>query len=255
MTITTRKPTTIVPANKVTKLGKAGGFEYSEVDGTEHILEPAVLLEPGDVAEKPGQKFVSIPQMLVDEQTGRAHQMGNKYRRAMPVKAGTFERESARTGTSKPAPTPTRPVDALALPALSAKASMIVPGPPRPTSLVIGLEATVPNPNGAGGFVPGRGPVRGRAILDLLEARGITLQVHAGKLLVTAPKGRMTGDLRTVVDKATPLLIGYLGGTPFPCEVHPPADKGTPSDDPPEAWTILLGGLAACEACATGSTE
>jgi hypothetical protein len=81
-------------------------------------------------------------------------------------------------------------------------------------------------------------------IVDHLQSLGVTLQVHAGKLLVTSPNAR-TMAVAEVVDRAGRLLLGWLTDRPVRCEL-------AHADDPPESVTILVGGLAACQAHAEG---
>ena len=91
--------------------------------------------------------------------------------------------------------------------------------------------------------MPGRRKVRGRGLLDHLQRQGVTLHVHAGKLLVSS-EGRSSA-VAEVVDRAGRLLLGWLTDSPVTCELDH-------ADDPPQAWTILVGGLAACQAHAEG---
>jgi hypothetical protein len=242
------RPVEIVPAGRATKLGRAAGFDYVTINGNEHLLEQAALLEPGDVASQSGQLFVSIPTMITDDD-GRSMQVGAKYRRALPVPEGTYQRTAEREAERK-APAAHRPVDALSFPILAARSPRVVGAPSHAASLYIGLDAAVQNGDPTAGIAPGRGPIRGRDLMPFLESKGIQLELHAGRLLVTAPKGRMTGDLRAVVDRATPLLVGYLTDAPLRCDLPHPSDGDTP-----EAWTLLVGGLAACEGHASGELD
>jgi hypothetical protein len=96
---------------------------------------------------------------------------------------------------------------------------------------------------GGDAFVEGRPAVRGRAIIPALEARGVTLHLRSGRLLVTV-FASFDADGLEVVRIAERLLLGFLNGSP-PCELRH-------EDKPPEAWTVLLGGILACEGHASG---
>ncbi len=110
-----------------------------------------------------------------------------------------------------------------------------------------GAGGVIPaGPHGPGGLAEGRGPIRGRAILERLATRGVTLSVRHGRLLATAPGGKLTSDVADLVAKAEPLLAGYVLGAPLACQL------GHGREAAPEAVTILLGGLAACEAHRSG---
>lgn len=245
MTLSVKRLVTseIVPVAQVTPLGTARGQDYVEIADREYLLERNAMRDRGDVSEREGQVFVSIPEIATDDR-GKSMAVGALYRRALPVPTGTYATAIEQAADRKAAK-PSRPADALDLPALAPKLSWIAPQPAVENSdrtPFIGLAATVPGLKG--GLAPGRRAIRGRAILDRLAEKGITLRTHAGRLLVGAPNGRLTTDLRDVVDKAERLLIGFVSGHPLSCELpHTGAA--------PEAWTILVGGLAACEEHAT----
>jgi len=239
----TRSAPDIVPAIKVVRLGIAGGQEYVQLDkrDDEYLLEPAVD-SPDDLAAIEGQRFVSIPVVISDERGGTMP-VGNRYRRALPVARGTYraELEKAERRAARPQATrlPADALDVLSLlrpradsvwPSTSASAQSLLPVTPSPCA-----------------FVPGRPRVRGRMIVDHLQSLGVTLQVHAGKLLVTSPNAR-TMAVSEVVDRAGRLLLGWLTDRPVMCELDH-------AEDPPEAWTVLVGGLAACQAHATGTAR
>jgi hypothetical protein len=111
---------------------------------------------------------------------------------------------------------------------------------PSPSTGVLSL---IPVVRGHGAYVAGRRKLRGRAIVEHLERQGVSLRVHAGKLLVNTD-GRASA-VAEVVDRAGRLLLGWLTDQPVACEL-------AHADDPPEAVTILVGGLAACQAHAEG---
>jgi hypothetical protein len=81
-------------------------------------------------------------------------------------------------------------------------------------------------------------------IVDHLESLGVTLEVHAGKLLVTSAHAR-TMAVGEVIERAGRLLLGWLTDRPVTCELRHTEDR-------PEAWTVLIGGLAACQPHADG---
>jgi len=237
----TRSTLDIVPASKATRLGMAGGQEYVQLDkrDDEYLLEQQAVDSPDDLAAIEGQRFVSIPVVISDERGGTM-QVGNRYRRALPVARGTYRAELEKAERRAARPQPARlPVDALdGLSLLRPRADSLWP------STGASAQSLIPVTPSPGAYVPGRRKVRGRAIVEHLERQGVSLRMHGGKLLVSA-EGRASA-VAEVVDKAGRLLLGWLTDRPVMCELDHP-------QDPPEAWTLLVGGLAACQAHAEGA--
>jgi hypothetical protein len=242
----TRSAPDIVPASKVVRLGLVGGQEYVQLDkrDDEYLLEQAVS-SPDDLAVIEGQRFVSIP-VVISNERGGTMQVGNRYRRALPVARGTYRAELEKAERRAARPQPARlPVDALdGLSLLRPRADSVWP------STGASAQSLLPATSSPGAYVAGRRKVRGRAIVEHLERQGVSLRLHGGKLLVSAAHGRASA-VAEVVDKAGRLLLGWLTDRPVLCELDH-------AGDPPEAWTVLApaaSGLAACEAHATGTAR
>jgi hypothetical protein len=156
------------------------------------------------------------------------------------VARGTYRREleEAERRAVRPRPS-TRLVDSLdGLALLRPRTDTVWP------SATTGVRGLIPAVAADGAYVAGRRAIRGRLILAALERQGVTMRVHAGKLLVTS-EGRASA-VGEVVDKAGRLLLGFLTDQPVRCELDH-------AKDPPEAWTLLVGGLAACQEHAEGT--
>lgn len=240
---TTRSTPDIVPAAKVSRLGTVAGDEYVQIDkkADEYLLEQQTVDSPDDLAVIEGQRFVSIPVEAHDD-FGHSMVVGTRLRRALPIPRGTYQRELEKAERRAARPQPARlPVDALdGLSLLRPRADSVWPAT---TASAQSLIPVTPSP---GAYVPGRRKVRGRAILDHLRRQGVTIDVHADKLLVSS-EGRASA-VAEVVDRAGRLLLGWATNRPVVCELDH-------AEDPPEAWTLLVGGLAACEAHATGTAR
>jgi hypothetical protein len=88
-----RNPKTeIVPAAKVKKLGNVGRAEFVTIGSDEFLLEEAAVDDPADLAEIKGARWISIPNLFTDER-GMSMPIGNRYRRAVPVARGTYQRQ------------------------------------------------------------------------------------------------------------------------------------------------------------------
>ena len=204
---------------------EAGGKQYAELG------EVATPDEAGDA-----DAVLRVPQYA--EADGQRIEVGARYRVLEALPPGRYEQLRAERHTRS---APLRPVDALASCQLLA---------PRPGLIASQPGAPAPGVNlGRGGFAPGRPAARGRdAILARIEATGTQLVLANGRHLALAPGGRLRGDVRELLEVpgVGRLLVGWLSGHPVGCEL----DHG--KDAPPPAVTIALGGLAICEAHASG---
>jgi hypothetical protein len=234
---TRTRPKEIAP-NKARIIGTARGSRYYDVDGTEHI-------EVGRVASldeaRPGELLMRVTQRAYDDQGGSIA-TGLTYTRLAPVEAGTYQRERDRRrirSTEHP-----RLADALDLPALAARAPLIVAGPSRSVPLMSGSPIA---PKGSGSFAAGRPAIRGRDLLPFLESRGVTLKVPGDRLLVEST-GHLAADVREVIERGGRLLLALVTGKPALCELRH-------SGQPDEAWTVAVGGALACHGHATGELK
>lgn len=236
MSLFTRKPgSDPIAFSNVEPLGRVRGQLYARHAGREYVVLEGLMDSPDGWSEREGALLLTVPDVATEPGTGKQLTIGQRYRRALPVESGTYDKLVA----AKRARTPTqarRPIDALdALPMLAA----------RPPWMLAGVGDRAVSLKGTGAFVEGRGPIRGRAMLDFLEhRRNVALSVVDGRLLASAPKGHADADVCRLLELAGPLLIGYVTGKPLPC--------GLRHDKPVEADTILLGGIAACQAHASG---
>jgi hypothetical protein len=230
MTLFTRSRPKEVDEQHATKLGIARGVTFYEVQGAEYY--EAGRVETADEGRS-GDLLLRHPERIYDDR-GHSISAGISYKRLVPVPAGTFAAERGRSTT---AATPMRLADALDLPALAPRASWFAPTPAGAAPFALG--------KGWAGFAEGRSAIRGRAIGAFLEAQGYALAVHAGRLLVSAPRGNVLRDHQDIIERGERLLVGFVTGSPEPCEL-------THEDGPREAWTALVGGLLACEAHASG---
>lgn len=210
-----------VPWSNVKLLGVTPAGEHIETGGREYILQPGRTDAQDGYAAGPGRIIVSVPRFETDN--GRRLEVGKFYRLGIEVPLGTWR----STPTIKPEKAPPAPVDILAIEKLYQARRETVVGTPATAALVEGKPAV-------------RGPA---AIIERLAAKGITLELHAGRLLVKAPRGRATTDDLTAIRTAERLLVAYLEGTPLRCEL--PHDGAAP-----EAETIVALDIAACEDCA-----
>ena len=81
--------------------------------------------------------------------------------------------------------------------------------------------------------------------MEHLERQGVSLRVHAGKVMADMEGRGRAAAVAEVVDRAGPLLLGWLTDQPLTCELDH-------AEAPPEAWTVLAGGLAVCQPHAEG---
>lgn len=216
-------------------LGRAKGIKYLEVEGGEYV-ESGRVATTDEAGE--GVVLLEVTEREFDDR-GNSLPVSTHYRRLLPVERGTFERE--REQATRQHVRPQRYVDALAVVATLA---------PRQPRIFGGGGSSWASPaaaHGVGSYVDGRPAIRGRDLLPFLESRGVSLRMHAGKLLPSAPAGHVPVDLRQIIEIAELLLIGYLTRKPALCEL--------PHDGKPEeAWTVLgkASGILACFEHATG---
>lgn len=224
-----RSTVRIIPAEDLELLGLAAGARYYRHGADEFSLGPEV---PGaDVADY-GGAFVSEP--IIEQADGQSLVTGTKLRQLFEVPAGTYAAALAKAKTKRQRLGRVSPIDALAgLHLLAGRPPLVIAS----ASAAGALSPLAPGTT-ATGFAPGRRPVRGREIITALERRGVTLGLVDGRLLVSAPDGKVTGEVGELVAKAERLLVGYLGSG-APCEL---THKATP----PEAVTVLVGGMLAC---------
>lgn len=224
-----------IDVSHVRKLGRdRRGLEYVEHNGREYLMTASTVDAPDDLAAGSDDIVVSVPKVATDG--GRTMTVGAQYRLGQSVPAGTWDEVRGKE-QRRHTPASSRPIDALdGIPALARRQPLIAGGSSGSVA-PIALRAH-------GSMDPGRGPIRGRAILELLQSRGIRLSAVNGRLLVTAPRGH-AGGTREILDAAAPLLLGYVTGHPLPCELRH-------DGKPPEAVTLAVGGLAICEQHRTG---
>jgi hypothetical protein len=225
-----------VPLSRVRTLGTVRAVQYATIDGGEFILHSSQVDKPDELSMRPGAVVVSIPRYVRDN--GRELEVGHSYRLAEPVPPGTFDAERQKRAR-RSLPATMRPLDALD------EFAMLAPRQPR----IIGGASVIDDPirlRGTGSLVDGRGPIRGRAILDALQRRDVTLSAApGGRLLASAPRGHAAEDVRRLLDVADRLLLGYVTDKPLRCELRH-------RDTAPEASTVLVGGTVACAAHAAG---
>jgi hypothetical protein len=229
------KPTEVNP-RRVKQLGNVGGTTYYEVDGDEYVaMGWAATVDDA----RDGDLLMKVDDRVFDER-GQSMVVGSKYRRLVKVPADTYAAERTKR-TRRADNAPRKLADVLSpLGALQGVQPMV---------LASSGAAPVGPPKGIGTYAEGREAPRGRAILAALERQGVTLQVHAGKLLVTDARNNLRNDLRDVIERAEPLLLGWLTNKPAACQLT--HSKGAA----PEAWTVLVGGLLACEPHANGELK
>ena len=93
----------------------------------------------------------------------------------------------------------------------------------------------------------GRGPIRGRAILEAVEGKGVRLELRHGALLPLYAGHEIPVHVAEVITAAERQLVGYVAerdgtGQALRCELED-------GEDVPKAWTLAVGGLTACQAC------
>jgi hypothetical protein len=223
-----RRNPTIVAADKLKPLGTVGGSRYVEHRGREYVIGSTV--ERPDQGSAPDDGIVISTPVTADNGDGRMVEIDRTYTAAWAVPPGTYAAEVERR-SKRTRPAPLRPADALdGLSLLARRSDRIVPSGGGPA---LGVEL---KPQG---YASGRPAIRGRAILALLGSRGVQLQVRDGRLLPLSEQ-RIAPGMVEIIDKAARLLIGYVTRHPVPCELEH-------KDKAPEAVTLLVGGLAACE--------
>jgi hypothetical protein len=142
-----------------------------------------------------------------------------------------------RSGRSRSA-TP-RPADALA-------ALALLQGRPDYIAATTAASAhPTATPRPPTGYAAGREPIRGRAIVELLERKGIQLAHRDGRLLPPVSPERISPAVAELITACEPLLVGFATGHPLACELE---HKG----EPPEAVTKLMPDWWACEAHRSG---
>lgn len=231
------RPQTIDP-DKLERLGIARGTQYVRHNGAEFYAAGTVLT-PDEAAD--GALLVKQREEVRDEASGQTLTVGMTFRQYLPVPAGTFA--ALHNGHRKP--TGLRPADALAGLLLLRPRPALIAG--LPGGIASGEAIVKRAPADAGqrrGYAEGRGPIRGRAILAAIESRGVQLIVRHGALLPLYAGRQLPAGVVDVIERAERLLLGYVAerdgtGQPLRCELEHDAD-------PPEAWTLAVGGLAAC---------
>jgi hypothetical protein len=232
------KPTEVNP-KRVKRLGSVGGTTYYEIDGDEYV--PMGWAATVDDA-RDGELLVKVDERVFDER-GQSMVVGSKYRRLLKVNPDTFAAERSKR-TRRADTAPRKLADVLSpLTALRGVQPLVL------ASSAVAGAAPAQSLKGTGTYAEGKPAPRGRAVLDFLERQGVTLQVHAGKLLVTDARNNLRNDLRDVIERAEPLLVGWLTEKPAACQLT--HSKGAA----PEAWTVLVGGLLACESHANGELK
>jgi hypothetical protein len=86
-----------------------------------------------------------------------------------------------------------------------------------------------------------RPPIRGRAILDFLRAKGLTFVLSESRVdfRVVWPQKKIDLYLAPVIEVIEPLLLGWLADLPVACDAGP-------HDEPTEAVTLLWPHNPAC---------
>lgn len=233
----TRKPgNDPVPMSRFEILGRVRGELYARLGRQEYIVDALTSDTPDAWAEHDGALIVTVPHTITDPANGREHEMGHRYRHAVPVPVGTFASASKRRGMQVK---PNRPVDALDLEPLRGTPPYVAPAAGSAAAAAL---------RPVGGYSTGSARSRGpAAILERLSSKGIDVRLYDGRLLVQTRGGHLADDYARVIERAEGLLIAYLSGQPARCELH--------HDEGPEAVTVLLGGLFACEAHASSELE
>jgi hypothetical protein len=262
ITAETNRP--VVPESKVRWLGNVAGFDYAEHAGHEYAVDPHATPDIGAYSKQPGEILIG---KQVTEYIDGSRFEHNNHHRALPVGVGTYAalaaREAERKAKREAKPKP-RPLDALGTHALlTRRADSIVPvaDPSRTDRLLDAALSYAPDEAPADLFVslrskapsaihlPGRELRQGvAAILDVLQAKGVTLALtDAGTMFATGT--RITNEVRSLIERASPLLHAYLRGQPLRCEMKHPDNQA------PEAVSLLVGGAAACAQHLAGEIE
>jgi hypothetical protein len=130
------------------------------------------------------------------------------------------------------------------------------PRPPRkvkPIDLLSGTIAAKSHPTSYG--TAGRtGAPRTAGVADLLrriESKGarVTLSADGTSLVVSAPGARSPVGVAELIEKAGPLILAYLAGSPLRCTVR---DHGA---DAPQAVSLSLGSTPICAECLAGGAS
>jgi hypothetical protein len=236
------RPFEVLSDQHAERLIPVGGIKYVRVDGDEYQLGGE---QDNDTARASGGPFLSVP--IVERDGSKELITGNRLYQLHPVPRGSHAAAVAKAQAKRRGPAPVRLVDGLTgLHLLGRRLPMIVASDTTGSSTVLAAAASA---RPATGYDAGRGVTRGRAILTVLERKGIHLEASGGRLLVRSPGGRLTGEEAEVISRASRLLLGFLGDG-APCELGHPKGKATP-----EAVTVLLGGALACAAHLSGELE
>lgn len=234
-------PATVVAADKLKRLGTIGGDTYLEHAGDEYRLSGPSSSTGNDLGADGslGHLIVATP-ITADNGDGRRIIVGSSFRVAVPVAKGTYQAAVERGVRRRPSTARVR-----SLPDALSGITMLDPK----RDFILAQTAARPGPPDAkpSGYVAGRGPVRGDAILPAVSARGgAEIVVRAGRpVAVPLPGQRINADVVLLLDRAARLVVALVTheGT---CEL----DHG--KDTPPPPWTELPGGALACEAHARG---
>ena len=248
-----------IPEERMAWLGKAGDFEYATHKGTEY----AVDLHPSELSDHASVDGQILVRRISHEVIDGSRFENHRTHRAVPVPSGSFAAAEARKqarleAQERRANPPYRGVDALApIQALAAKLPQFLAGPD-PTQIT-GYTSEYTGDGRAmrvhmSGLLrkqdalatPGRPAIRGlRAVLDVLEAKGIHLEPtqDGASVFVRSRGGRLDPQLREAIRATARLLAGELTGSPVRCELCPDKSRAA-------AVTILEVDVAACEPCA-----
>ena len=239
-------PPTIIPAERVTRLGELRGKVWIEYRGIEYALDPRPLRDADPLV-----RLSDAQTYIADEASGEL-----LYRHASPRPAGSFA-----AGGRLPVPAkarkskPPRRIDALdAVPLLARRPESWVSLPLRGEDRAPALDelaavrlSDMPEgiarrlaepPPAITGHTPARPPARGgAAIIERLGKVGIAAALTPDREHVTysAPAGGCPAPLLPVLDLVAPLVRAYLTGEPLLC-----AFCGS------DAETILAGGAPCC---------
>lgn len=221
-----------VPAGKVRPLGIFGNKPYVTYQDGEYQHLGNVMAD-----FHPPRGDLIVAERVVDDKEGWTHER-TVYTHYQRVPKGTLN-ALAEQAAAKAAVAARRdrqqPIDMLrrAGSVFAGKQDRIAwVGPGRSQSLpdvldtlrpALGEEVTLPNlnPRNEAMLIPGVAPtVGGAAIVQFLEAKGVSLSLAAsGRLLPRAKRGAISDQLLEGIQQAERLIVADLSGHPLRCEV------------------------------------
>jgi hypothetical protein len=239
-----------IPQSGVKRLGAVRGQTYATTsDGRElRIGKPLAEFELANPVRPSEVRVVREKRVPAPGLESQRTVLVREFIRAFVVEPGTFERQLARDKASaerkaraEAAKATPHYVDlAEFLPVLSrAEAQFVATGGTDPALGRLSQRSALI-------AVPGREPVRGPAILEWVQARGVDLADLGEHLSVKATK--LDPATAEVIRTFHALLHGWVAKRPKPC-----AARGHNKPEP--AFTLAVGGLPVCERHLTGELE